>query len=75
MPIYEYKCEKCDKEFEYLVLGAGDDVTCPECEGKKVYRLMSSCSFKSGGNSDFSPSSGSSSGCSGCSSTNCGSCH
>jgi putative FmdB family regulatory protein len=75
MPIYEYKCEKCNNEFEYLVLGGNDEVVCPECDTKKVNRVMSACSFKSNGGNDFSPSSGSSSSCSGCSSSNCSSCH
>ncbi|MBW1721276.1 MAG: zinc ribbon domain-containing protein [Deltaproteobacteria bacterium] len=72
MPIYEFKCMKCDKEFECIVFGDESDVTCPDCEARDVRRLMSACSFKSDGN--FSSSSGSS-GCSGCSSTNCSSCH
>ncbi|MBN2124158.1 MAG: zinc ribbon domain-containing protein [Deltaproteobacteria bacterium] len=72
MPIYEYRCKKCNKEFEFLVLGNNDAVTCPECDTKRVERLMSSCSFKSGG--DFSPAGGAS-GCSTCSSGNCSSCH
>ncbi len=42
MPIYEYKCEKCDTCFERLVFGGDDDdVACPECNSKKVKRLMS----------------------------------
>ena len=75
MPIYEYMCSECNKEFECLVLGSDNDIACPDCDGEKVERLMSACSFKSSGNfGDYSPSTGSSS-CSGCSSSNCSSCH
>jgi putative FmdB family regulatory protein len=72
MPIYEYKCAKCNEEFETIVLGNDAHVTCPRCNGEDVKRLMSACGFKSSGS--FTPSSGSS-GCSGCSSTNCSTCH
>jgi putative FmdB family regulatory protein len=72
MPIYEYKCAKCNEEFETIVLGNDAAVTCPRCNGEDVKRLMSACGFKSSGS--FTPSSGSS-GCSGCSSTNCSTCH
>ncbi|MBN2122843.1 MAG: zinc ribbon domain-containing protein [Deltaproteobacteria bacterium] len=72
MPIYEYRCNQCNKEFECLVLGSGDGVTCPECNGENVERLMSACGFKSGGT--YSPAGGSS-GCSGCTSGSCSTCH
>lgn len=72
MPIYEYRCRACDKEFETIVFGSDDDVTCPECKGGDVERLMSACGFKSGGS--FTPSTGAS-GCASCSSTNCSGCH
>jgi len=72
MPIYEYQCTKCNKEFEYLVFGSDNSINCPECSDQNVKRLMSSCSFKSSG--DYSSSS-SSSGCATCSSSNCSSCH
>jgi putative FmdB family regulatory protein len=73
MPIYEYKCMDCNKEFEYLVFGHDQDIICPECEKTNVERMMSACSFKSSGN--YSPAGGTSSGCSSCSSGNCSTCH
>ena len=72
MPIYEYKCQKCDHEFEFLVLGSGaSSIECPECNSEKVEKLMSTFGFKSSGS--FT-SSGSDAGCSGCTSTNCSNC-
>ncbi|MDD5205181.1 MAG: zinc ribbon domain-containing protein [Desulfobacterales bacterium] len=72
MPIYEYHCKKCQKNFECLILGSDPAVCCPECKGKKVERVLSSCSFKSSGKYT---SSASPSGCSSCSGGSCSSCH
>lgn len=72
MPIYEYRCLKCDEKFEALVFSGDDRVACPSCKGNRLERLMSACGFKSGGS--FTPASGAS-GCSTCSSTDCSSCH
>ena len=49
MPIYEYQCAQCCHCFEKLVF-AGDEepVTCPECKGGKVDKLMSCVSFMGG---------------------------
>ncbi|NLA75654.1 MAG: zinc ribbon domain-containing protein [Deltaproteobacteria bacterium] len=77
MPIYEYKCTKCNKDFECIVLG-DDTVTCPGCGAVKVKRKLSACSFKSSGKNggDYSSSAKStSSGCSSCSGGSCASCH
>ena len=70
MPLYEYHCAKCAKDFEELVIGSNPKVVCPKCGGKKVTKLMSRFAHKSG--QKFSSSSGSN--CSGCSSSNCSSC-
>ncbi|MCJ7810116.1 MAG: zinc ribbon domain-containing protein [Desulfobulbaceae bacterium] len=75
MPIYEFKCSDCSEEFETLVFRSDEQVTCPQCDGDKVKRLMSACGYKSSGGSDGSARSAGSSGCSGCTSSNCGSCH
>jgi putative FmdB family regulatory protein len=40
MPIYTYRCASCDTQFERLVRGE-TTVTCPECSGRKLERLMS----------------------------------
>ncbi len=77
MPIYEYRCLKCKKEFEAIVFGSRDKVDCPHCKGKKLERLMSSFGFKGGGSNgggNDTPSAGSS-GCASCSSGNCSTCH
>lgn len=41
MPIFEYVCNKCGKEFEKLVPSAQTQVSCPECSGTKVTRKLS----------------------------------
>jgi len=40
MPIYEYFCKNCEKEFELLIRGTQKPV-CPYCGGKKLDRQMS----------------------------------
>jgi putative FmdB family regulatory protein len=40
MPIYSYRCTACGSEFEQLVRSE-TKVTCPECQGGKLDRLMS----------------------------------
>ena len=69
MPIFEYHCMKCDKDFEILVYG-NQEVSCPQCQGTKVKKLLSVCSHKSEGG--FSSSQGSS--CGSCGSSSCSSC-
>lgn len=71
MPIYEFRCEECDREFETLVLSKGEEVHCPHCRGERVSRLMSVCALSTG---DGFKSTASSSSCSGCTATSCAGC-
>lgn len=31
MPLYEYRCDSCGRDFEALVRGASDQPSCPAC--------------------------------------------
>jgi putative FmdB family regulatory protein len=77
MPIFEFRCEKCQEQFEELVLGDDQKVICPACGSDKASKLLSACRFRNGdGGGDFGGSlgGGSSSSCSSCSGGNCSSC-
>lgn len=71
MPIYEYQCLKCRREFEELVFGSSPVVRCPDCACAEVKRLLSVTAIKT--DSGFVSSAGGS-GCSGCSSHSCNGC-
>lgn len=77
MPIYEFKCLKCNEEFEELVFSDEDEVKCEACGDTKVEKLMSCCRHKTAGGGGAVPSSGASSGggCGGCTGGNCATCH
>ena len=46
MPIYDYACEKCEREFEVEQRITEDPLrSCPECRSRKVKRLISQTSF------------------------------
>jgi putative FmdB family regulatory protein len=52
MPIYDYACEKCEREFEVEQRITDEPLkTCPKCKSRKVKRLISQTSFvlKGGG--------------------------
>jgi len=83
MPIFEYRCDACKKEFEVLILGMNDKgkAVCPKCNSRKTRKLMSSFGrgkytslLKGGSGSYDSAGTSSSSGCGSCSSSNCSSC-
>ncbi|TFH37808.1 MAG: zinc ribbon domain-containing protein [Chrysiogenales bacterium] len=54
MPIFEYKCAECEKNFEELVRSDSDPVTCPACGSSKVEKQFSAFSSGSGSSSSSS---------------------
>lgn len=73
MPIYEYKCRKCENVFEKLIFGE-EEVDCPRCGQQGVHRIMSACNFKSGAG-DFKSAASTGSSCGSCTATSCAGCH
>jgi len=74
MPIFEYHCDKCKKDFETIVFGK-EKPACPSCRSKKVSKLMSACGFMSKGTGgETVKASASSSSCGGCSASSCAGC-
>ena len=43
MPIYEYKCNNCQKKFEKLVgvVAGSKTISCPNCQSEDVTQLIS----------------------------------
>lgn len=48
MPIYEYRCQQCNNEFETLVL-KGATPACPACQSTSLERQVSLAAIKSEG--------------------------
>ncbi|MBI5050101.1 MAG: zinc ribbon domain-containing protein [Nitrospirae bacterium] len=71
MPIFEYKCDDCEGEFEKLISRQNNDVLCPKCSSKNVKKKFSV--FGMSGVEKKVGSSGS--GCHSCSSSSCSSCN
>lgn len=65
MPLYEFRCRKCNHQFETIVFASDTEpVTCPKCKAKKPERLLSIFSSGAGegdGGSSLSSSCSSSS--------------
>ncbi len=74
MPIFEYKCLKCETEFERLILGTASEngIECPQCHSHEVEKLFSSFSGMSRSSDGTTRSL--SSGCSSCTASTCAGC-
>jgi putative FmdB family regulatory protein len=74
MPIYEYQCRNCLREFEELV-SADASPPCPHCHAADTRKKVSSpCAFRPNSSADFPAPASSGGGCAGCSGGSCASC-
>ncbi|MGB9730585.1 MULTISPECIES: FmdB family zinc ribbon protein [Calditerrivibrio] len=44
MPIYEFRCNDCGKQFSKLILKKDDTAQCPNCKSENVEKLISAVS-------------------------------
>jgi putative FmdB family regulatory protein len=60
MPIYEFKCSKCEEFFEVIVMGSSKDdtVVCPKCQSPEFERVVSTINYAMGGSSGQGPAKG-----------------
>jgi putative FmdB family regulatory protein len=47
MPIYEYRCNRCEREIQSLIMKKEDEVAllCPQCGSRKFTRLISRVAY------------------------------
>lgn len=67
MPIYEFRCLKCQELFEFLAVRSDDtmETHCPHCGAEDFERVMSSSNFAMGSASSGSGTSKQTRTCSG----------
>ncbi len=72
MPIYEYKCLDCQREFDALrsMKDADAPIACKHCQSSNNKRKLSTCYSQSDGHAVA----GSGGGCGNCGGGSCGSC-
>lgn len=67
MPIYEFKCDACQKENEILVRSHDwSDVSCPDCGSTRLEKKLSVFAASSGEADTAPPCSGNPSACGRC---------
>ena len=51
MPIYEYECRSCERQFQSLVMKKKDeqDLICPACGGSSLKKLISRVTYRASG--------------------------
>jgi putative FmdB family regulatory protein len=49
MPIYEYRCNECEREFEKYVQSTQTAVACPACQSARITRRLSVLGLRSAG--------------------------
>ncbi|MBI4685179.1 MAG: zinc ribbon domain-containing protein [Nitrospirae bacterium] len=56
MPIYEYRCKKCNAAFSVLQKVGTTDTKCPKCSSKDTKKLLSTFACSCSEGKDFSTS-------------------
>ena len=53
MPIFEFKCLKCNEYFELLMMNKDEEVElmCPHCKSGEFERIVSTVNYSMGGGS------------------------
>ena len=72
MPIFEYHCKNCGRDFEELVLSGSESVVCKYCSGREVQKKLSM--FATNTKGKVRTSTKSSSECTSCTLPSCSSC-
>jgi putative FmdB family regulatory protein len=66
MPIYEYRCQKCNNLFEVLVssTAATEDIACDKCGSSEIKKTISASGYRLSSSEGGKIPSGALSGCS-----------
>lgn len=75
MPIYEYRCRECEREFEAFIMASAPQAACPDCGSEQLTRELSSFASRAGQSSGGYESSGPANGGGGCCGGACGCGH
>jgi putative FmdB family regulatory protein len=77
MPIYEFNCTNCGRDFETLVFSAEESINCPACGSQEARKLMSGFNRAGGSEQmgDMAAMGGGGCGCGGCGGGHCATCH
>ena len=79
MPIHEYYCLDCGKEFEEIVFRGEEQVACSACKSTWTRKLISRCRTRMGGDvpsakETAAAAGGAGGGCASCGGGSCASC-
>lgn len=66
MPVYEYTCQECQRNFELLVRSSATEIACPGCRSHQVKKRISSFNSNTGAQPEMSG------GCGNCPPGGCG---
>ncbi len=72
MPIYEFRCDDCERSFETFVMPGRSDAECPTCGGANLRRELSVFAARAGDTDGGAPANGPSRSPGGCCGGSCG---